>query len=156
MPRGAKLLAEKIAAVLILVLLVAGFVAAERLQRWGEVAVYQAPIVYAESSPYQRIVITRNGDDLRLWLNGNLQFSSRDEYRYHEALVQPALAPGGATRANVLMFGGGDGLAAREILKHRDVQHDHPGRSRPGDDRPVRAQRHAARRSIAARSPTRA
>ncbi len=122
LPRGTKLLAEKIAAVLVLILLVAGFVAAERLQRWAEVAAYQAPIVYAESSPYQRIVITRNGDDLRLWLNGNLQFSSRDEYRYHESLVQPALARVTNPR-NVLIFGGGDGLAAREILKHPEVRH---------------------------------
>ncbi len=121
LPRGVKLLAEKIAAVLVLILLVAGFIASERLQRWAEVAAYQAPIVYAESSPFQRIVITRNGDDLRLWLNGNLQFSSRDEYRYHESLVQPALARVAHPR-NVLIFGGGDGLAAREILRHPEVE----------------------------------
>jgi spermidine synthase len=120
LPRGVKLLGEKLAAILILVLLLAGFILSERLQRWGEVAAYQAPIIYAESSPFQRIVITRNSDDLRLWLNGNLQFSSRDEYRYHESLVQPALARVAHPR-NVLIFGGGDGLAAREILRHPDV-----------------------------------
>ena len=120
-PRSTKLLAEKIGAILILILLCAGFLAAERLQRWSEVAVYQAPVVYAESSPYQRIVLTRSGDDLRLYLNGNLQFSSRDEYRYHESLVHPALSRVAHPR-NVLIFGGGDGLAAREVLRYPEVQ----------------------------------
>jgi spermidine synthase len=119
--RGRRLLFEKIASVVVLVVLVAGFAAAERLQRWAEVAAYQEPVVYAESSPYQRIVLTRNGDDLRLYLNGNLQFSSRDEYRYHEALVHPALARVAAPR-NVLILGGGDGLAAREVLRHAGVR----------------------------------
>jgi spermidine synthase len=54
-------------------------------------------------------VLTRWKDDLRLFLNNNLQFSSRDEYRYHEALVHPGLsAVPGARR--VLVLGGGDGL----------------------------------------------
>ena len=119
--RGRRLLFEKIASVVVLVVLVAGFAAAERLQRWAEVAAYQEPVVYAESSPYQRIVLTRNGDDLRLYLNGNLQFSSRDEYRYHEALVHPALARVASPR-NVLILGGGDGLAAREVLRNPGVR----------------------------------
>lgn len=121
LPKGVKLLSEKIAALLVLALLLAGFIASDRLQRWAEVAAFQAPILYAESSPFQRIVLTRNGDDLRLYLNGNLQFSSRDEYRYHEALVQPALARVAHPR-NVLIFGGGDGLAAREVFRNPHVQ----------------------------------
>jgi spermidine synthase len=52
-------------------------------------------------------------------LNGNLQFSSVDEYRYHEALVHPAFQAAPA-RKNVLILGGGDGLAAREVLRYRD------------------------------------
>ena len=92
LPRGDRACAlEKIASVLVLILLGAGFAASERLQRWAEVAAYQEPVIYAESSRFQRIVLTRSNDDLRLYLNGNLQFSSRDEYRYHEALVHPAL-----------------------------------------------------------------
>ncbi|PSJ38947.1 polyamine aminopropyltransferase [Allosphingosinicella deserti] len=112
---------EKLAAIFVLALLGAGFIASERLQRWAEVASYQEPVVYAVSSRFQRIVITRRGDDLRLYLNGNLQFSSRDEYRYHEALVQPALARVANPRS-VLILGGGDGLAAREVLRHPGVQ----------------------------------
>jgi spermidine synthase len=119
--RRGGLRAEKIAGVIVLLALAAGFLASNRLQRWAEVASYQEPVVYAVSSPYQRIVITRRGDDLRLYLNGNLQFSSRDEYRYHEALVQPALARVADPR-QVLIFGGGDGLAAREVLRHPGIK----------------------------------
>jgi spermidine synthase len=56
-----------------------------------------------------------------LFLNGNLQFSSADEYRYHEALVHPAFAVKPDAQ-RVLVCGGGDGLAVREILKHPSVR----------------------------------
>jgi spermidine synthase len=86
----------------------------------AEANLYNEDIVHAESSPYQRIVVTRWRDELRLYLNHNLQFSSRDEYRYHEALVHPGLAAlPGARR--VLVLGGGDGMAVREILKYPQV-----------------------------------
>ena len=79
---------------------------------------YRAPITSAEHSRYQEIVVTRSlpgtPTDLRLFLDGDLQFSSRDEHRYHEALVQPAMAAGAET---VLILGGGDGLALREVLR---------------------------------------
>lgn len=90
------------------------------LAPWHD-AVYEDRVVLAKQTPYQRIVVTRGKGDVRLFLNGNLQFSSIDEYRYHEALVHPALeaAP---RRASVLLLGGGDGLAVREVLKHPDVE----------------------------------
>ncbi|MDF7777196.1 polyamine aminopropyltransferase [Sphingomonas sp. AOB5] len=113
---------EKFASVLILIGLAAGFFASDRLQRWAEVAGYGEPVIYAVSTKHQRIVLTRRGDDLRLYLNGNLQFSSRDEYRYHEALVHPAMGRVAHPR-NVLILGGGDGLAAREVLRHKEVEH---------------------------------
>jgi hypothetical protein len=67
------------------------------------------------------VVLTRAGRNFQMFLNGNLQFSSADEYRYHEALVHPAmaLAPGAK---RVLILGGGDGLAAREVLRHPEVK----------------------------------
>jgi spermidine synthase len=65
--------------------------------------------------------MTRSGAQFQLFLNGSLQFSSVDEYRYHEALVHPALSLVGTPRA-VLILGGGDGLAAREILKYPAVE----------------------------------
>lgn len=102
--------------------LVGGLAIAERLQRWSEIAYYGEGVIYARSTPYQRIVLTRRGADLRLYLNGNLQFSSRDEYRYHEALVWPVLARVAHPRA-VLILGGGDGMAAREVLSDARVGH---------------------------------
>lgn len=120
LPARARLTVELIAGTLVAVALAAGFVWSEWLQRAAEVAAYGEPIIYATSAPYQRIVVTKHGDDLRLYLNGNLQFSSRDEYRYHEALVHPALSRVAGLR-HVLVLGGGDGLAVREILKYPDV-----------------------------------
>ena len=98
-----------------------GFAGAGQFTSFAEAHLYADEIVHAESSPYQRIVLTRWKDDLRLFLNNNLQFSSRDEYRYHEALVHPGLATlPGAKR--VLVLGGGDGLAVREILKYPQIE----------------------------------
>lgn len=101
--------------------LLAGFAGAGQLTTLAEAHLYADEIVHAETTPYQRIVVTRWRDDLRLFLNNNLQFSSHDEYRYHEALVHPALASlPGARR--VLVLGGGDGLAVREVLKYPNVE----------------------------------
>ena len=98
-----------------------GAAAAEWITTWSEDRLYADEIILARTSPYQRIVLTRAADDLRLFLNGHLQFSSRDEYRYHEALVHPALAAHPAPR-RVLVLGGGDGLAVREIVKYPAVE----------------------------------
>jgi spermidine synthase len=105
----------------VMALLVAGFAAAGQFTSLAEAHLYADEIVHTETTPYQRIVITRWKNDLRLHLNNNLQFSSRDEYRYHEALVHPGLSTlPGARR--VLVLGGGDGLAVREILKYPQVE----------------------------------
>jgi len=88
---------------------------------WGEDRKYRDEIIYSEQTPYQKIVMTRWRQFFWLYLDGHLQFSSYDEYRYHESLVHPAMLAAGS-RANVLILGGGDGLAAREVLKYRDVE----------------------------------
>src|SRR5574343_154930 len=108
----------------LLVLLVLGgrFIAADELTRWNEKAIYGDDVIYAETTPYQRLVLTRWKGDLRLYINGNLQFSSRDEHRYHEALVHPALATMPWAR-RVMVLGGGDGLAVREILRYPNIEH---------------------------------
>jgi len=103
-------------------LLTAGIVYADQLTDLAEEDVYADPVVYAKTTPYQRIVMTRTRAHFQLFLNGSLQFSSVDEYRYHESLVHPAMAVhGGAER--VLVLGGGDGLAVREILRYPGVRH---------------------------------
>jgi spermidine synthase len=111
----------KTQAIVSCVVLAIGFAAAGQLTSLAEAQLYADEIVYAETSPYQRLVVTRWKDDLRLFLNNNLQFSSRDEYRYHEALVHPGLATLPNAR-RVLVLGGGDGLALREILKYPQIE----------------------------------
>jgi len=103
------------------VLLCGGLAGSERITRWAEEGLYPDPIVISRTTPYQRLVVTRKHQELRLYLNGNLQFSSRDEYRYHEALVHPPLTCVAQPR-RVLILGGGDGLAAREILRYASVE----------------------------------
>ena len=92
-------------------------VAGGRLERVAEGELYDAPVIFSNKTAYQRLTLTRWQDDLRLYIDGNLQFSSVDEHRYHEALVHPAMSEApAATRA--LILGGGDGLAVRELLKY--------------------------------------
>jgi len=86
-----------------------------------ENTLYGAPVVARQQSTYQRIVLTRYGQDVRLFLNGELQLSTLDEYRYHEALVHPAMAASAHPR-RVLLLGAGDGMALREILKWPQVE----------------------------------
>jgi spermidine synthase len=97
------------------------FVFAAKLLTYTETLAFQDQVIYSKSTPYQRIVLTRGNHDLRLFLNGNLQFSSADEYRYHEALVHPLLQALPQAR-RVLVLGGGDGLAVRELLKYPRLQ----------------------------------
>jgi len=101
--------------------LIAGLIFAEHLIRYSEEMLFEDRIVFSKSTRYQRMVLTQWRDDTRLFLNGNLQFSSRDEYRYHEALIHPALSAVLHPR-NVLVLGGGDGLALREILKYPSIE----------------------------------
>lgn len=111
----------RLSAILVLVALCAGFAGAERINTLAESNLYADDIILTRTTKYQRIVLTRWHDDLRLFLNSHLQFSSRDEYRYHEALVHPGLAAIEAPR-RVLVLGGGDGLAVREILRYEGIE----------------------------------
>src|SRR5579862_563138 len=107
--------------VVVLVLLGVGMAGAEQITRAADNSLYADEVIFARDTRYQRIVLTKWKDDLRLFLSAHLQFSSRDEYRYHEALVHTGLAAiPGARR--VLVLGGGDGLAVREILKYPGVE----------------------------------
>ncbi|MFZ2239574.1 MAG: polyamine aminopropyltransferase [Gordonia amarae] len=116
-----------VAACAVVGVLVLALVFSGRFEVTARQALFRDPIVAAERTPYQDIVITERstpaGPDTRLFLNGDLQFSSIDEYRYHEALVHPAMSGrGGSGRSeSVLILGGGDGLALREVLRHREV-----------------------------------
>lgn len=112
----------KAAALAITALLLLFLVYGSLLTRYAEKQLYFDEILYQQQTPYQKIVVTRAvaSGDVRLYIDGHIQFSSRDEYRYHEALVHPLLTLPGS-REHVLILGGGDGLAAREVLKYADV-----------------------------------
>jgi spermidine synthase len=111
----------RVRSAIVLALLLVAFVKANTLTSLAEDEMFADEIVYAKDTPYQRIVITRGRAGFQLFLNGNLQFSSTDEYRYHEALVHPAMLLANNPR-RVLVLGGGDGLALREILKYPSVE----------------------------------
>ncbi|MBC7435007.1 MAG: polyamine aminopropyltransferase [Bdellovibrionales bacterium] len=110
-----------LACLLTLGALVAGFAGADHITTLAEDKFYQDGIVFTATSPYQRIVVTNGRSGHRLFLNGNLQFAERDEYRYHEALVHPVMAAHGAPK-KVAVLGGGDGMAVREVLKYPGVE----------------------------------
>ncbi|MDO5693990.1 MAG: polyamine aminopropyltransferase [Pseudomonadota bacterium] len=117
--------AHAVACALTIALLAAGLAGASQITTLTEDKLYADQVVFAQSTPYQRIVVTHAPGEgkpgHRLFLNGNLQFAERDEYRYHEALVHPAMAAHGAPK-KVAVLGGGDGMAVREILKYPDVE----------------------------------
>jgi spermidine synthase len=98
-----------------------GLAQAKRITIAAEDNIYADEIIFARDTRYQHIVLTRFKDDIRLFLSSHLQFSSRDEYRYHEALIHPGLSAVPTPR-HVLVLGGGDGLAVREILKYPQIE----------------------------------
>ena len=103
--------------VIILVFLCTGGIIANKIEE----GLYRDDVILSEQTAYQKIVMTKHKDDVRLFLDGNLQFSTMDEYRYHEALVHiPMLYA--KSHERILVLGGGDGLAVREILKYDDVK----------------------------------
>lgn len=112
----------RIKAGFVLVLLVIGAIKADTLTVLAEESLFQDTIIYAKSSSYQRIIVTRGRAGFGLFLNGNLQFNSFDEYRYHEALVHPAMLSFEGRPKRILVLGGGDGLALREVLKYKSVE----------------------------------
>jgi spermidine synthase len=109
------------ASVLMVLLMLGGAVVSADLVKILEQQLYSDAIIYTQQTPYQRIIMTARARDYRLFLNGNLQFSTLDEYRYHELLVHPVMALP-RSRERVLVLGGGDGFAARELLKYPDVR----------------------------------
>ena len=110
-----------VACALVIAALLAGLIGADHITKFAEDKFYQDRIVLSSATPYQRIVVTHGKPGYRLYLNGNLQFAERDEYRYHEALVHPVMAAHGAPK-RVAVLGGGDGMAVREVLKYPSVE----------------------------------
>ncbi|WP_046708304.1 polyamine aminopropyltransferase, partial [Streptomyces europaeiscabiei] len=106
----------------VLGLLAAAAVHVDDFERAARRAVYGKDVRVALQTGVQEVVLTggRDGRPLSLFLDGRLRISGRDEHRYHQALVHPAMNAG--PHARVLVLGGGDGLAAREVLRDDDVR----------------------------------
>ncbi|RCW62528.1 polyamine aminopropyltransferase [Saliterribacillus persicus] len=105
----------------IAVFLIGGLFFGESIALSFEEKLYKDPIIHLEESKYQKIVITKQDQDIRLYLNGALQLSSIDEHRYHEVLVHPTIA-NTESPEKVLVLGGGDGMAVRELLKYPEIK----------------------------------
>ncbi|EPX79185.1 polyamine aminopropyltransferase [Litoreibacter arenae] len=102
--------------------LVALTLLAGKITAFAQDHLYFDRVVWRKQSAYQSLVVTNtwNNGDVRLFIDGHLQFAEMDEYRYHEALVHPVLS-WGKPPEKVLILGGGDGLAVREVLKYPSV-----------------------------------
>jgi spermidine synthase len=111
----------KILSFVSLLIMLCGVIFSENIASSVENGLYRDKIIISKHTPYQHIVVTKHKDDLRLFINGNIQFSSVDEYRYHEALVHIPMSVA-QSRKSILVLGGGDGLAAKQILKYNDVE----------------------------------
>lgn len=105
------------AALLVALCMVWGMIWANNLSAMIEGGLYRDQVIYSKQTKYQKIVMTKHKDDTRLFIDGNCQFSSADEYRYHEALVHIPMSKI-ENPQSVLILGGGDGLALREVLKY--------------------------------------
>ncbi len=121
-----RLLTHRVALVVLMASCIAALTAfalgSPRLVHTARQHLYAQPIRLHKHTPYQDIVITGRGARLSLYLNGRLQLDSEDEFIYHEMLVHPALMALGRPPRDVLVLGGGDGFAVREILKWPSVR----------------------------------
>ena len=111
----------KMAAISLFLCMLIGAIFSENLSDVIEGGLYRDNIILSEHTQYQHIVMTKHKDDLRLFIDGNIQFCSLDEYRYHEALVHIPMTQA-SDKEKVLVLGGGDGLAVRELLKYPEAE----------------------------------
>ena len=111
----------KAIAIFVAAIMLCGMVGADNISDSIEGGLYRDRIIFMEQTAYQKIVMTKHRDDVRLYIDGNCQFSTADEYRYHEALVHIPMSEA-KSHDDILILGGGDGMAVREILKYEDVK----------------------------------
>lgn len=111
----------KLVAALVFAGMLFGMLFSENISGHIEGGLYRDHVILSKQTKYQKIVMTKHRDDLRLYIDGNVQFCSQDEYRYHEALVHIPMSKA-VQKDKVLVLGGGDGLAVRELLKYKDTR----------------------------------
>lgn len=110
-------------AIYILIVSIALIIGYIENRQWNialEQKLYSDPVIYSKTTKYQHLTLTHNNkmDEYRLYINGNVQFSSLDENIYHEMLVHPAMEMTHGI-VDVLVIGGGDGMAVRELKKYK-------------------------------------
>ena len=105
----------------IAILLTIGFINSNPLTDMIEKKLYQFPIIYSVQTSYQKITLTAQKGRVQFYINGAIQFDSIDEYRYHESLVHPVMSMS-KSKENILIIGGGDGMALREVIKYPSVK----------------------------------
>lgn len=108
-------------AITIILVQILGSVFSEKIILYGEQIKYKDKIVIQDESIYQKIIVTKWKNDYWLYLNDNLQFSTFDEPMYHEVLVHPIMVLLQYPR-KILILGGGDGCAVRELLKYQTIE----------------------------------
>ena len=106
---------------LVFVILITGFIESNSLTTMIENKLYRNNIIYSKQTAYQKIVLTANNNRIQFYINGAIQFDTIDEHRYHESLVHPVMM-NAKVHENILIIGGGDGMALREVLKYDDVK----------------------------------
>ena len=122
--KESKTLFDKVSlfAVITVALLVIGYSNSKKWEVDLQQKLYDDKIIFSKITKYQILTMTQDeNEDYRLYINGNLQFSSLDEKIYHEHLVHPVLNAA-SIKDNVLILGGGDGMALREVLKYKEVR----------------------------------
>ena len=102
-------------------ILILGFLKSNQLTSLIESRLYKNSVIYSKQTPYQKLILTGYKGRIQFYINGAIQFDTIDEYRYHELLVHPVMISS-TYHNNILIIGGGDGLALREVLKYSDVK----------------------------------
>jgi spermidine synthase len=110
----------KLISIILLGIMIGGTIFSDNIASSIEGKLYRDKVILSKQTKYQKIVVTKHKDDLRLFIDGNIQFSASDEYRYHETLVHIPMNTA-KKREKILILGGGDGLAIREVLKYPEV-----------------------------------
>ncbi|MBX2840258.1 MAG: polyamine aminopropyltransferase [Flammeovirgaceae bacterium] len=111
----------KLGTICVFLVIATGAVFAKNVVEYGEQKRYKDKVIFQDQSPFQKIVVTQWKEFYWLYLNGNPQLSTFDEWLYHEPLVHPVMKLSQNPK-NILVLGGGDGCAVREILKYESVE----------------------------------
>lgn len=97
------------------------FIKSDSIKMYGEQSRFKDKIVHVVESKYQKLVVTKWLQEHWLYINGNLQMTTLDEYLYHEPMIHPVMSLVEDPK-NILIIGGGDGFNAKELLKYEAIE----------------------------------